>query len=52
MDWSLYDNGLCHEIVNLFGASLIQIKPACDAFLDFQICSPSIFFKIVIISFA
>ena len=46
MDWSLYDNGLCHEIANLFGASLIQIKPVCDAFLDFLICSPSIFYLV------
>ena len=33
-------------IFNLFGVSLIQMKPVCDAFLDFQICSPRIFLKL------
>ena len=32
-------------IFNLFRASLIQMKPVCDAFLDFQICSPSNVFQ-------
>ena len=41
-----------HTLFNLFRTSLIQMKLGCDAFLDYQICSPSNFSKSVIISFA
>ena len=39
-------------MLNLFRSSLIQVKPVCDAFLDFQTRSPYSFFEIVVISFA
>ena len=42
---------LLFVILDLFHASLIQMKHVYDSFLDFQIFSRSTFFVIVVISF-